>query len=248
MESRNWKIGNKLFKVGIVCLLLLAILVISVDASSNPKAQITKVIKESVITKYPDWKDLDIKVNFKHDGKLFKDLGSLKGKVSYNILEVYKDFKPVGNVIFPMAVKSKGFNKKIFVRAKVEVLKAVVVAQEKISRGEVVSKDCLVLERRDIAMLPQKYFSEIEDVMFTETKTTIPKNSTIFAWMVKEVPQVHRGDKVMVIVKGVNLLVKKIGVAVEDGYLNKAIKVKIHDRKKPIKGVLISTDEVVVKI
>ncbi|MBU1027184.1 MAG: flagellar basal body P-ring formation chaperone FlgA [Candidatus Margulisbacteria bacterium] len=220
----------------------------SSTALSDPKFNITNVIKQYVVAEYPEWKDLDVKVSFKSDDKLFKGLTALKGSVDYKILEVYKDFKPVGNVIFPIVVKAKGFNKKIFVRAKVEVYKMVVVAQETIPRGQVLNNDSLSLEQRDIAMLPQKFYSQVEDVMLTEAKTSIPKNSTIFAWMVKEVPLVRRGDELMVIVKGTNLLVKRLGKALEDGYLNQAIRIKMDNSKNPIEGVLISTDEVVVKI
>jgi len=231
-------------------------------AMDNPEKELTKVIenyvKENYVKeKYPDWADLDIQVSFKFADKVFNMLREFEGKVDLAILPTYKDFKPIGNVIFPIEVSSgdflkKVFVKKVFVRAKVSVFKDIVVAAKKIKRGGKIEADLLTLQKRDIAMLPQKYFTEMIEVKNSEAKTTIPKNSTIFAWMVKEIPLVRRGDKVTIVLKGPNLLLKTRGVLLEDGYKGKTVKVRPQigssKTKTILDGLLISDNLVEVKL
>jgi flagella basal body P-ring formation protein FlgA len=220
----------------------------SAFALDDPQAKITKVIKKYVVAKYPDWKDLRIRVAFKYVDKTFKSLSQLDGHVDYKIVEVYKNLKPVGNVIFPIKVTAGETTKKIFVRAKVEVWKKIVVAAKKIKRGGQIAAKDLSLVEKDIAMIPNKYLGNVLQAVNTEAKTTIPKGSTIFGWMIKKMPLVHRGSEIAVRVTASNLLVKAQGVALEDGYRGEKIKVKTKNSKKTLEGILISANEVEVKL
>lgn len=215
-------------------------------ALDNPEGQVSQVIKNYVITKYPNWSGLDIRVTFKYADKLFEQLSGYDGEVGLEVVEVYKDFKPVGNVIFPMQVTAKEESKKVFVRANVEVFKEIVVVKNKIDRASRIEAKDLILAERDIAMLPQKYYSQPDQIVNSEAKTTIPQNSTIFEWMIKPIPVVRRGDDVSVVVSGSNLLVKSKGVALMDGYINKELKVKVNNNT--LDGILVSKDEVEVTL
>lgn len=217
-------------------------------ALDDPEAKIAKVIENYVIAKYPNWAGLEILVTFRYADKIFEELRGLEGEVDFKIVEVYKDFKPVGDVIFPIEVSSGEFSKKIFVRTQVEVLKKIVVAKKNIKRGEKIEAKDLTLAERDIAMLPNKYFEDLDQVANSLAKTTIPKKSIIFEWMIKEIPLVHRGDEVTILVTAPNLLVKTKGVALEDGYRDKKVKVKRKNSKKTLEGILISENEVEVKL
>jgi len=233
-------------------LLIMSLLIVnwslSARALDNPEQKLAEVIEDYVITRYPDWIGLEIRVTFKHANKIFEDLRGVDEDADFEIVEVYKDFKPVGNVIFPIKVSAGGISKKLFIRARVEVFSKVVVAQKGIKRGEIITDEDLALEERDIAMLPQKYFEKLEQVVETEAKTTIPKESTIFEWMIKEIPLVHRGDEVSILVTAPDLVVKTKGMVLEDGYLDKKIKVKRVESNKTLEGILISPDEVEVKL
>ena len=232
----------------IIGICLIGILFNSAWALDNPEGELAYAIEDYVLTKYPDWIGYDIKVTFKYADKILEGLGDLEGDVDFRVVEVYKDFKPIGNVIFPIEVISAGSTQKIFVRARVEVFKNIVVADRRIKRGGEIVVDDLTLETRDIAVLPQKYFEEIAQVANTEAKTTIPRNSTIFEWMIKEIPLVHRGDEVAILVTAPNMLLKTKGVALEDGYLGKKMKVKSKESKKTLEGSLISATVVEVKL
>jgi flagella basal body P-ring formation protein FlgA len=218
------------------------------NALDDPEAKIAKVIEDYVIATYPDWAGLEIRITFKYADRLFEGLRALEGEVEFKIAEVYTNLKPVGNVIFPIEVSAGEESRKVFVRAKVEVFKKVVVAARHIKRGTMISLDDVKLEERDIAMFPQSYYADLEGVLLKETKTSVPRNSTIFEWMIKEIPMVRRGDEVTILVKGPNLLVRTTGMALEDGYEGKWLKVKVagKDAKDSLEGRLISSNEVEV--
>jgi flagella basal body P-ring formation protein FlgA len=233
---------------GLICVFLCSFLCVPALALDDPEAKIAKVIEDYVVAAYPDWAGLEIRVTFKYAKKLFEKLGVLEGKVEFKMAEVYRELKPVGNVIFPIEVRAGGDTQKIFVRARVEVFRKVAVAARRIRRGTVISLDDVSLEERDIAMLPQSYYTDLEGVLLKETKTSVPRNSTIFEWMIKEIPLVRRGDRVMIVVRGPDLLVRTSGLALEDGYEGKRLKVKVagKDAKDSLEGRLISSNEVEV--
>lgn len=249
-QWRNWK-----FNIGVYFLILVSAFVIfsalPAQALDDPEQALTEVIEDYVMTKYPEWIGYEIKVSLKYADKIYDSLAEYDEEdVDLSVMEIYRDFKPVGNVIFPILITTKDSSRKIFVRAKVEVFKNVVIANRRIKRGEEIMAEDLSYESRDIAVLPQKYFENIVQVANTEAKTSIPKNSTVFEWMIQEVPLVHRGDNVLVVVTAPNLTVKSEGKVLEDGYLDKKIKVKVkrEDESKTLEGILVSSDEVEVKL
>ena len=229
----------------LVCLFAFAAGAFAID---NPEAKLTEIIKEHVLGKRPEWSGLDIQVTLKYADKMLSSLEQLPADTGLKIIEVYKDVNPVGNVIFPIEVSSGKNIRKIFLRTRVEVFKHVVVAKHYIPRGEVVKEENLQLEKRDIGMIPEKYFDRIEYVAGTETKTSIPENSTLFSWMIKEVPLVRRGDKVLVRVVAPNVLLKTEGIALEDGYIGNEMKVRRKGIKDPVEGILVSSNVVEVRL
>jgi len=235
-------------KIILLVICLIVTLFNSAWALDNPEAKVTRVIEEYIVAANPDFTGKEIKVTFKFADKTFARLREYDEDINLKIVDVYQDFRPVGNVIFPIEVSRGETSKKFFIRTKVEVFKKIVVANNKIKRGKVINEDDLVLEKRDIAMLPQKYFEEPLLVANNEAKTTISRNGTIFEWMIKKVPLVHRGDEVAINVVGSDLLVKSAGVILMDGYLGESVKVKRKNSKKTVEGVLVSADVVEVNL
>ena len=236
--SRFWLVGVLLF-----CAFLPA----AGYALNNPEESVTDIIKSYIVGKYPDWQVWDIKITFKQAEKTFEKMRAIKSDSELKIGELYKDFKPVGNVIFPLDSPMGRF----FLRTKVEVFKEIVYAREGIRRGAVIELDNLAMGKRDVAMLPPGFFSGTEPLQGMEAKTTIPKGSTLFEWMVKKAPLIRRGDEVMILLKGEGLLVKAKGVSLMDGSLNEKIKVQRRtgsSASKTLEGVLISPKEVEVSI
>jgi flagella basal body P-ring formation protein FlgA len=237
------------FLFGVCWLIFVAwVFAAPVVALANPEEKIAAAIKNSVAAAYPEWAQSDIRVNFKYADRVFEGLRDMGEGVVFEIVDPREDFKPVGDVIFPIQAEDGNDCRKIFIRAEVGVFKNVVTAANRIPRGALIARDDLTLTERNVAALPQNYFVSFEAVLATEARTLIAKNSAIFDWMIKEVPLVRRGDEVSVLVKGANLLVRTEGVVLADGYYGKWLKVKVkgRDARESLEGRLISSGEVEV--
>jgi flagella basal body P-ring formation protein FlgA len=224
-------------------------LLLPAAALDNPEQKVTELIKDYVVAKYPNWTTDEINVIFKSAEQAFEELKDVPAAGRFKIVEVYADFKPVGNVIFPVEIEvSSEEVQKVFIRAKVEVLKKIAAASRLIKKGKVIESSDLKLEERDVALLPQKYYLDPNLLTGKEVKLSIPENSTIFEWMVGDLPLVRRGSEVSILVSAPALTVKAAGRALEDGYLDEAVRVKRRDSEKIIVCKVISTGEVEVEL
>jgi flagella basal body P-ring formation protein FlgA len=217
-------------------------------ALENPEQKVAKVIKDYVVAKQPEWSKDEIQVTFKLAEKTFEGLKAYSDAVQIKVLEVYPEFKPVGSVVFPLLITDDEGSEKILLRAKVEVMREIAAAAATIKKGKMLEASDVKFEVRDVALLPPKYFVESVSLAGKEAKIGIPKNSTLFEWMVGEPPLVRRGANVSVTVSEPGLMVRTRGEAMEDGYRNAEIKVKRADSKKMIVGKVISPSEVEVKL
>jgi flagella basal body P-ring formation protein FlgA len=220
-----------------------------VDALNDPAGKLGQVVKDYVISVNPDWRALDIRVEFKFADKTLAGLQKLSDRTKFKVVDVYRNFNPVGNVIFPISVLDGEREQKFFLRAKVEVFAPVIFARRMIKRGEVISVDALGREERDIALLPKGFFTDSSQLLGNESSTMIPENSTVFRWMIRAVPLVRKGDTVRLIVKGEGFTVKALGTALMDGYLAQPIKVKRQGAvggQGVLEGTLVSSTEVMI--
>jgi len=216
-------------------------------AMANPERKLTDLIKNYVHEKYPEYALEDIRVSFKEGEKGVNSLKTFDDNAQLSIIPNYLDFKPLGNVMFSVAVSGGDRSDKFLVRAKVEAMKNVVVSSSLIKKGTRIEAAQLKLESRDVALLPQNYFTDQAIVVGQKASIGIPKNSTLFDWMVSA-PMVERGKEVTILVYGSGLVVKSQGQALEDGAQNAEIKVKRNDSLKTINAKVISPTEVEVKL
>ncbi len=225
--------------IGILCF---SILCFPVLAKVNLEESILQSIEQYSREKIGS-EEVELKISLKKYGKnLDQEVDSVK------IVEVYNEPKAVGNVILPFEIVDGDKTKKVFIRARVEVLREVVVAKNKIERGQQISEEDVVLEKRDIAVLPKKFFAEPDYLLITQAKTTIPKGSTIFEWMVKEIPLIRHGEEVMIRMLGDNLLVETKGIVLEDGYPGQKVRFRAKDSKDIVVGRVVALGIVEVKI
>ena len=224
--------------------LLLGSLAVPVRAIDDPEAKVAKVIRNYIVAQHPNWSGDEIKIEFKFAEQAFNKIRSLAENTPIKIVEVYSEFKPVGNVVFPLSVGEE----KMFLRAKVEVIKELVAAGRAIKKGKVLEAADLVTDKRDVAMLPEKYFVENTSLIGKETKISIPANSTLFEWMVGDQPLIRTGSEVNILATAPGLTVRTRGQLQEDGYLGAEVRVKRKDSKKIVVGKVISASEVEVKV
>jgi len=217
-------------------------------ALDNAETRLTETIKKYINTKNPSWQEAEIQVLIKPNDKDLVELKSVNNAAVLKVLELFPDFRPVGNVIFPISVSTDNGSKKIFLRAKVEVLKPVVAADSVIKKGNQLRAGDLKIEVRDVALLPQKYYTSIDQLMSKEAKISIPRNSTIFEWMIGEPPVVKMMQKVTIVIVSPGVAVRADGLAMEDGQLGQTIRVKRTDSRKYLSGKVVSPTEVEVQL
>jgi flagella basal body P-ring formation protein FlgA len=217
-------------------------------ALDNPEQKVTETIKNYIVKKYPGWAGNKINLTYRMAEGVFSELKKLPESASLGIIEVYADFKPVGSAVFPLQASFEGSGAKYMIRAKVEILQEIVAAARRIKKGTLIGRDDLKLEERDVALLPQKYFTGPDLLISQEAKISVPENSTIFNWMIGEVPLVHRGDILTLIVNAPGLSVRVKAKAEEDGLLGQEIKVKRADSNKILAAKILSANEVEVKL
>ncbi|MFH1389787.1 MAG: flagellar basal body P-ring formation chaperone FlgA [Candidatus Margulisiibacteriota bacterium] len=216
--------------------------------ASPVEDKIVEAIKSFVVARYPDFAKSQLQVEIRLNDKDAALLDLDDASAACKILDVFSDFKPIGNVIFPVQVKTKGETSKLFVRAKVEVLKKVVVAARKLPRNKALQSEDFKYEVRDVAMLPQKYLTAIETLLGKETKIPVPQNSTVFEWMLREPAVIRAGSEISLVVVASDLGVRADGLALENGYLGEQIKVRKKDSPKILFGKVLSEKEVEVEI
>lgn len=217
-------------------------------AMDNPEQRAAAVIKDYIAAKNPDWRPDEIRLTFKLAENTFESMKNLPENAELKVLEIYPEFKPVGAVIFPLSISTGEGFRKVMLRAQVKIIKRIASAARAVKKGKTIEAADLKLEERDIALLPPKYFSEVNPIIGKEAKLSIPANSTLFDWMVGEIPLVRRSTEVSILVNSAGLTVKARGEALEDGYLGSEIKVKRKDSSKIVSGKIISPNEVEVRL
>lgn len=253
----NPNLNNAISKIIVICFLVFAFcfevggLRLGVDAAwalDNPESRVTAVIKKFVLAKNPAWSQSEIKVTVKQAEKILVQMAELPDNAQFKVIEIYPDFKPVGNVVFPVQVTYGTASAKFLLRAKVEVFRSVAVAAALLKKGKRIEPADLRWEERDVALLPQKYFVAPENLRGLEAKISIPVNSTIFEWMVGEPPLVRSGQEIMLVASAAGLTIKTRGQALADGYLDEVIQIKRFAANKVLKGRVLSANEVGVNV
>lgn len=122
----------------------------------------------------------------------------------------------------------------------------IVIANKKINRHDVLSMDGLVIKRMETTKLEGVTFDDIEDLIGKRSIRPILPNIPITIEMIDNPPLIKKGDFIKVSVQSGNLHVVTKGVAKEDGYVGKVIRIRNIDSNKELYGKV--EDSTTVKI
>ncbi|MDI6731489.1 MAG: flagellar basal body P-ring formation chaperone FlgA [Candidatus Margulisbacteria bacterium] len=217
-------------------------------ALTDPEHIISEKIRSFVLAKHPAWAKDDIRITFKYPEDTFEKIAAYGDKAAVKIGQVSHLFRPAGSVIFPIEVKENNKTAKYLIRAKIEVFRKIVAASKTLRRKEIIAPDDITIEAKDIALLPEKYFYSVDDVLTREVKSSIPKRSVIFEWMIKKKPLLHRGEKVTILVISDKVKIETRGIAMDEGNMGDEISVKCDESKKTLKAKIVAADKVEVKL
>lgn len=228
--------------LAVSCLLV----AVSVSFAETANGKIISAIREYVVTAKPEWKTEDIRISYRGNDSALASLNELKN-ISCKIPENYRMSKITPRMIIPIVAYEGNVEKAaINLWIKIEIYKDIVIAKDRIKRGSLISSSDIELSKREISLLPQKYFSEIESIVGKISKGTIYQGSVVYEWMIKEMPEVFKGSKIKILAKGDGILVEAEGSALQDGRIGDKIKVRRNNSKNDIEAKIISSKEVEV--
>jgi len=239
-------------KLRLFIILLLLFFISGIPAYGMSSKKIEEAIVSSVRNyihgNFPNWADAEVRIHFKYAEDNFSLLEAKGVDLTFKIVPSYFNYKPIGNIILPVDVfSSEGKVERIFLRAKVEIIKDAVVAYKIIKKGNILDKSDLVVSEKDISFVPS-YYTNPKDLLGKETTAAVPAGSIITQAMVREKPIIAKYDKVDALLKIANLVVKAPGRAMQDGYLGKTIKVQNLVTKKYFDATVLSSKEVKVEV
>lgn len=122
----------------------------------------------------------------------------------------------------------------------------IVTSVRKISRSDILKAEDLELRRMETTNLCGSMYYSINDLIGKRAIRTLQPNTPITAESVDNPPVIKKGDLVRVFIQTGNLHVVMKGVAKEDGYIGKIIRVNNVDSKKELYGKV--EDSATVKI
>ncbi len=114
----------------------------------------------------------------------------------------------------------------LFVTARVEVLRDVVVSRRPLGRGEIIDNRDISIRQQDISDNSRGFYTRPEDVIGRSASRNIANGSLLNAGMLTEPVLIHRGDSLIIEVKTGSLRIRAQGTALEDGEKGEQIRVR----------------------
>jgi flagellar basal body P-ring formation protein FlgA len=207
--------------------------------ATNPiPNKITKSVIRFLAAKDPIYASKRIEVTYKYADRTFAGLKARGGDITFEVIELYPDFKPVGNIIIPVQVYQDGQEKeKLFLRTTVSVFDYIVVARKRLMRGDIISTFEAGLDERDVASLNPDVIRSMDLAM----------GNPIYEHMIKDKPIIKKNDKVRMTLTNGGITASADGTALQDGNIGDTIKVRNMSSGKDLSGVISASGEVDIK-
>lgn len=129
----------------------------------------------------------------------------------------------------------------------VDVFRPVVCAKRSIKKGQIITKDDLYMERRNLSHLSDKVVDDFDYVVGMMAKHNIKENTPIKKWMVERAPIVKRGDIVTILAEKGALRVTVPGRVLEQGYSGDIVRVQNIMSRKQIFARILNNKTVLVE-
>lgn len=134
----------------------------------------------------------------------------------------------------------------IFVTAQVSQLMNVVTSNRPLARNSVVSSNDVRLTEQDVIRMNGDYFVNLADVIGKQARRPIGSDQVINSRMIEAALAVKRGDQVSLESRRGSLVIRTVGVAVEDGNLNQQIRVLNEQSGNEVRAIVIAPGRVQV--
>lgn len=136
---------------------------------------------------------------------------------------------------------------KIFVQANIAILEKVAVLSRPVVRGDVLSREMLRFESKDISRLGNRYVKDAEPLLGYRFKSPAGQGKLLAPRMLETPRMVRRGQTVTLLAEAGGIQVRMSGKALADGAMGKLIRVRNLGSKRIIEGEVIAKGTVKVR-
>ena len=136
----------------------------------------------------------------------------------------------------------------VYVSAKIEIFKPVVVAKLPLERKTIISAADVTTQRREVSTLRASYFTSIDQVVGKLVSRRFAIGAPLSSSAVKAPNLVKRGEQVTIIASINSVKVRMSGKALANGKAGETIKVRNNNSSRIIEGKVIKPGVVQVRI
>lgn len=203
--------------------------------------KIETIVKQFIHKKMPwDPKQVTIKIS------QAKGFSLATGNITYEVVpQKREDYLGVSNfsVIFEV---DGNVERKIWVRAHIDVSREVVVTNRPLGRHDTIAEDDIRLEKMNLAELSASVVSDPLEVIGKRTKRAIDSNQPLRLNFLEVPPLVRRGDLVTIVAESDTLKITTQGIVSENGSKGEMVRVINTTSRKDVYARVVDSQTVAV--
>lgn len=208
------------------------------------KEQIEKLLREEILRQYRDYENVKFQIRSR-----LEDVFIPKGKTSYEVERIGNRYLVGGNSTWTFKLFTDNEEvKKLYVRVKVEVFDEVLVARDRITKGEKIDKSDLTPIMKDISNEKADFKYASKPIIGKFARRDIHENETVKRKLVEKPVLVEKGDPVKLIYRSRNMVVTNIVKALKSGKKGDVIPVRTFSGDRTIYAVIIDSNIVEVAL
>jgi flagella basal body P-ring formation protein FlgA len=210
-----------------------------VEVSSQ---KIEEMVKNFILKKMPwDPKQVSIKVSDK------KDIALTAGEITYEVVpRKGEDYLGATNLLLVFMVNGS-VEKRLWVTTRIDVNKEVVLSNRPLRRHNIITREDIRLEKRNLAELPTDVITDPLEVIGKRTKRAIDPHIPIRFNYLEVPPLVRRGDLVIIVAETDALKITTQGIVTEDGCKGAMVRVINTGSRKEVYARVIDSRTVEVE-
>jgi len=149
-----------------------------------------------------------------------------------------KRILPVTSVRVEVLVEGKQA-RTVYVAFRVKLFALVVVSTRPLARGQIVGKDAVRLERREVTTVTGTYLTDVAAAIGKRVERPVGAGSLLTAEALSEPLAVERGKSLRIVVAIGQIRITALGKALEDGRIGDLIAVQVAATGKRIMAVVV---------
>ena len=137
---------------------------------------------------------------------------------------------------------------KIYIGAYIHIYKEVWVTNTAIQRGQIISRENIAMERRDVTKMTRGYVLANLPIIGKRLKRNIQAFQVLTDNLLESQKLIKRGDRITIVSKSGNIMVQANGVALGDGSKGDRIRVKNLSSKREIEAYVSDKHRVLLSL